>query len=64
MMNEVALTPPDVRFHTSWLEAAHEFSALHEFAHGSGLIPDDMADEDVMGEPWRLSQMGDADRFA
>lgn len=57
------LTVPDVRRHASWLEAAAEFAATGEFAHGSGLTPD--GEQPRPGRPaWRPGELTDPARFA
>lgn len=57
------LVDPDPRYHVSWLEAEAEFADSGDYGHGSGLIPPQMADEDVSGPVWRREQMADAARF-
>ncbi len=55
---------PDPLLHKAFLDAVAEFGAAGEYPHGSGITPEDMPDEKVLGEPWRVSQLGSAERFA
>ncbi|MEI2820859.1 MAG: GNAT family N-acetyltransferase [Marmoricola sp.] len=60
----IRLVVPSVDYHRSWLAAAEEFAQTGEYMHGSGLAPDDMADEDVMGTIFRPSKMTSTEVFA
>lgn len=51
----IQLIAPDPAYHSSWLEAAGEFADTGEFMHGSGLAPDDMPDEQVIGPVFRVA---------
>jgi predicted acetyltransferase len=58
------LAVPDPSFHRSFLEALEEYAAAGDYPHGSGITPDELPDDEVRGEPWRASALGDPDRFA
>jgi predicted acetyltransferase len=58
------LVVPDPALHRAFLDALAEFTAAGEYAHGSGLTPEEMPDDRVRGEPWRPSALVDPTRFA
>lgn len=60
----IALVAPDPSYHSSWLEAAGEFGVTGEFLHGSGLAPDDLRDEDVVGPVFRVAGLRAPEAFA
>ena len=58
------LAVPAASFHPSFLEAMAEYDAAGDYPHGSGITPDDLPEEHVLGEPWRWSSLADPSRFA
>lgn len=59
----IELVLPHPSFHASWVEAAAEFAALGEYMHGSGLAPDDLDDDEVVGTLFRPGHLSDRTRF-
>src|SRR5690242_12027209 len=59
-----SLVEPDPSWHIAFLSALDDFAAVGDYPHGSGITPDELADDQVRGEPWRLSALADPDRFA
>ena len=59
-----SLVAPDPSWHRSFLEALEEYVAAGDYPHGSGITPDDLPADEVLGEPWRLSSLADPARFA
>ncbi len=54
---------PDPTLHDTFLEALEDYAAAGDYPHGSGITPDHLPDDEVLGEPWRLSSLTDRDRF-
>jgi len=57
------LVVPDPALHASFLDVLAEFAAAGEYPHGSGVTPDDLPDDQVHGEPWRMASLSDPERF-
>ena len=58
------LAVPDPAFHPSFLEAMGEYRAAGDYPHGSGITPDELPDDEVRGEPWRMADLSDPERFS
>lgn len=58
------LVVPDPSWHAAFTTAVEEYVVAGDYPHGSGIVPDDLPDDQVHGEPWRLSELADPVRFA
>jgi predicted acetyltransferase len=58
------LVAPDPALHSAFLDAVQEFVEAGEYPHGSGITPDELPDDQVRGEPWRIPALTDPARFA
>jgi predicted acetyltransferase len=57
------LAAPDPALHDAFLDAVGEFGAAGEYPHGSGITPDDLPEDRVVGTPWRWSSLADPAQF-
>jgi predicted acetyltransferase len=58
------LVAPDPSLHAAFLDALRDFAAAGDYPHGSGITPDELPDDQVLGEPWRMSSLDDPKHFA
>ena len=58
------LAVPDPSLHRTFLQALEEYAAAGDYPHGSGITPDELPDDQVFGQPWRMSSLSDPATFA
>ncbi len=58
------LVVPDPAWHGAFIDALRDYVAHGDYPHGSGITPEHLPEDEVLGEPWRPTDLVDPERFA